>query len=254
MVLGVGRCCMISATAYMTKIYRFQGQQKLISDMFGAVRALDMKLKLFRKRFENINLCLVRFPAGAGNFSLHHCVQKGSGAHLASYPMGTRGSFPGRKAAGSWSWPLTSSAEVTNAWSYTSTPQYVFMSWCLVKHRDNFTFTFYLVFFSYDLMRKHGSLSKFPWCRNDCLSENFKTRFTDFHSYVTNVHTFGKVFSADVSNALEVVQFEFTELQYYSNFPGSFNQKALITIYASLAVSRFSELHVLSGQFSRYIW
>jgi hypothetical protein len=31
-------------------------------------------------------------------------------------------------------------AEVKNAWSYTSTPQYVFMAWCLVKHRDNFTF------------------------------------------------------------------------------------------------------------------
>jgi len=25
--------------------------------------------------------------------------------------------------------------------SNTSTPQYVFMAWCLVKHRDNFTFT-----------------------------------------------------------------------------------------------------------------
>jgi hypothetical protein len=32
----------------------------------------------------------------------------------------------------------------TNAWSHTSTPLYVFMAWCLVKHRDNFTFTFYL--------------------------------------------------------------------------------------------------------------
>jgi hypothetical protein len=29
-----------------------------------------------------------------------------------------------------------SSAEVKNAWSYTSTPQYVFMAWYLVKHRD----------------------------------------------------------------------------------------------------------------------
>jgi hypothetical protein len=29
-----------------------------------------------------------------------------------------------------------------NAWSYTSTPQYVFMAWCLVKHREIFTFTF----------------------------------------------------------------------------------------------------------------
>jgi hypothetical protein len=50
----------------------------------------------------------VRFPTGAGNFSLHHRVQNGSGAHPASYPMGTRNCFPGGKAAG--------------AWSYTSTP------------------------------------------------------------------------------------------------------------------------------------
>jgi hypothetical protein len=41
-----------------------------------------------------------RVPAGAGNFSLHHRVQDGSGAHPASYPMGTRGFFPGGKAAG----------------------------------------------------------------------------------------------------------------------------------------------------------
>jgi hypothetical protein len=42
----------------------------------------------------------VRFLAGTGNFSLHHRVLHGSGAHPASYPMGTRGSFPGGKAAG----------------------------------------------------------------------------------------------------------------------------------------------------------
>jgi hypothetical protein len=42
----------------------------------------------------------VRLPAGAWNISLHHRVQNGSGAHLAPYPMGTRGSFPGGKAAG----------------------------------------------------------------------------------------------------------------------------------------------------------
>jgi hypothetical protein len=45
---------------------------------------------------------------GAGNFSLHHCVQNDSGTHPASYPMGTRGSFPGGEASGEWSWPLTS--------------------------------------------------------------------------------------------------------------------------------------------------
>jgi hypothetical protein len=42
----------------------------------------------------------VRFLAGAWNFSLHHRVQNGSGAHPASYPMGTRDSFPGAKAVG----------------------------------------------------------------------------------------------------------------------------------------------------------
>jgi hypothetical protein len=50
----------------------------------------------------------VRFPAGAGNFSLNHCVQTSSGAHPASYPMGIRDYFPGGKVAGAWSWPLTS--------------------------------------------------------------------------------------------------------------------------------------------------
>jgi hypothetical protein len=40
----------------------------------------------------------VPFPAWAGNFSLYHRVHNGSGAHLASYPVGTMGSFHGGKA------------------------------------------------------------------------------------------------------------------------------------------------------------
>jgi hypothetical protein len=39
----------------------------------------------------------VRSPTGA-DFSYIPCVQTESGAHLASYPMGTVGSFPGGKA------------------------------------------------------------------------------------------------------------------------------------------------------------
>jgi hypothetical protein len=39
----------------------------------------------------------VRSPTGA-DFSSSPCVQTGSGAHPASYPMGTGGSFPGGKA------------------------------------------------------------------------------------------------------------------------------------------------------------
>jgi len=38
-----------------------------------------------------------------------------------------------------------SSAEVKNAWSYTSTTKFVFMAWYLVKHRNNFTFTLTIV-------------------------------------------------------------------------------------------------------------
>jgi hypothetical protein len=50
----------------------------------------------------------VSVPAGAGKFYVYHRLQTGSRAHRASYPMGARGSFPGRKAAGAWSWPHTS--------------------------------------------------------------------------------------------------------------------------------------------------
>jgi hypothetical protein len=42
------------------------------------------------------------------DFRHRHRVLNGSGAHPASYQMGTRGSFPGGKEAGTWSWPLTS--------------------------------------------------------------------------------------------------------------------------------------------------
>jgi hypothetical protein len=44
-----------------------------------------------------------RFPARAKYFSPFHIVQTGSGAHPASYPVGTRG-----KEAEAWRWPFTS--------------------------------------------------------------------------------------------------------------------------------------------------
>jgi hypothetical protein len=47
-------------------------------------------------------------PGRSWEFSLHYRVQTGSGDHPSSYPLGTRGSFPGGKAAGEWSWPVTS--------------------------------------------------------------------------------------------------------------------------------------------------
>jgi hypothetical protein len=85
----------------------------------------------------------VRFPAGAGNFSLHHRVQNGSGAHPASYPMGTSVSFSGGKAARAWSWPLTSISCRGQRMSGAIPPLPNTPSWrfAQLKHRDNFTFT-----------------------------------------------------------------------------------------------------------------
>jgi hypothetical protein len=58
--------------------------------------------------------------------------------------MGNGGSFPAVKRPGREAdHSPPSSAEIKNAWRYTSNHQYVFMTWCLVKHRDNFTFTCY---------------------------------------------------------------------------------------------------------------
>jgi hypothetical protein len=49
--------------------------------------------------------------------------------------MGIVGTFPGGKAAGTWSWPHKppSSADFNNAWGYTATPSNVMV--CLIKHR-----------------------------------------------------------------------------------------------------------------------
>jgi hypothetical protein len=70
----------------------------------------------------------VRVPRGAGNFSLHRRVQTGCGVHTIYYPGAPflEAKRTGREADHSH----PSSSEVKNAWSYTSTPQYVFMAWC----------------------------------------------------------------------------------------------------------------------------
>jgi hypothetical protein len=84
----------------------------------------------------------VRFPAGARNFSLHHRVQNGSGANPVSYPMGIRGTFFGVKRPGHEAdHSPPSSAEVKECVELYLHSHYAFMAWCLIKHRDNFTFT-----------------------------------------------------------------------------------------------------------------
>jgi hypothetical protein len=83
----------------------------------------------------------VRVPEGAGNFSLHHSVQNGSVAHPTSYSMGTRAlslgvKRPEREADHS----PPSSTEVKECVELYLHSLYAFMAWCLVKHRNNFTF------------------------------------------------------------------------------------------------------------------
>jgi hypothetical protein len=79
----------------------------------------------------------VRFPAGAGNFSLHHRVQTGCWAHQHRIKWVPGALFPRVKQPGPEAdHSPPPSAEVKNAWSYTSTHQYVFIPWCLAKHSD----------------------------------------------------------------------------------------------------------------------
>jgi hypothetical protein len=119
-----------SAVRVMNPVHKFESFQTIRPGSRLCIENLCYSPNVIKSRDSSVGIALgygledrgsrVRFAAGDGNFSLHHRVQNGSGAHPAFYPMGTRGSFPGGKAAG--------------AWSYTSTPQYVFKVWCLVKH------------------------------------------------------------------------------------------------------------------------
>jgi hypothetical protein len=67
-------------------------------------------------------------------FFFSHFVQTTSGAHPATYPLGTEDSFTVGKVAGESGWLTTpSSEEVKNAWTYTSIHPDVFPMWCLIE-------------------------------------------------------------------------------------------------------------------------
>jgi hypothetical protein len=72
----------------------------LLSRVNVKVMSLDSSVGIATAYGMDDRMIRVRFAVGAGNFSRHHRVQTGSGAHPASYPMGTGGSFPGIKAVG----------------------------------------------------------------------------------------------------------------------------------------------------------
>jgi hypothetical protein len=66
------------------------------------------------------------------NFSLLHVVHAGCRAHLASYPMGTGGSFPGGGGVEQQGFEAVhtppTSAEVKNTYIYTTISPYAFMA------------------------------------------------------------------------------------------------------------------------------
>jgi hypothetical protein len=93
-------------------------------------------------------------PSRSRGISILHSVQTSSGAHPASYPMNAEVNQSVREAEASHSL----SAEVKNTWKYTSTPPNVFMTWCLITHRGDFTFL-YLYRWS-EFMRKFQDLRR----------------------------------------------------------------------------------------------
>jgi hypothetical protein len=76
----------------------------------------------------------VRVPARVGNFFLHHRRPDQLWGPLSLLSNGYQGLFPGvKRPRREVDHSTPSSAEVKNAWRYTSTPQYAFMAWCSVK-------------------------------------------------------------------------------------------------------------------------
>jgi hypothetical protein len=131
-LLGLASACFPSVFSPTTYIYflppPFQRENTSVSTV--------TRLRVGRPGFDS--------RQGQGNFYLRHRVQKSSGAHPTSYPMGTRDSFtPGLKRPRRESDLSPSpSAELKNAYSYISTPPYVFMKWYSFEYSRKFTLSF----------------------------------------------------------------------------------------------------------------
>jgi hypothetical protein len=65
--------------------------------------------------------------------------QNGYGAHPATYPMGTRGTFPEGKATGTWSFHLVLRSK-KRVELYHHSPNMSSQRGVQLKHRDNFDF------------------------------------------------------------------------------------------------------------------
>jgi hypothetical protein len=78
-----------------------------------------------------------------------------------------------------------SSAEVKSAYSYTSTPLYVFMAWCLVRHRDNFfTFIFICLLILSCLYNRNHDFYHGISCARNFVSVHFKIIIIIFFFFI----------------------------------------------------------------------
>jgi hypothetical protein len=128
----------------LSVLHTFYASQTDFSNVVCLFLSLFVKLSLSHDKSVGIALgyglddqgSRVRFPVGAGNFSLHHRVQNGLG--FTRPPIQWVPGAPSLGGKADHSPP--SSAEVKEWVELYLHPQYAFMVWCLVKHRDNFTF------------------------------------------------------------------------------------------------------------------
>jgi hypothetical protein len=88
--------------------------------------------------FVVVKIHTVCYPARARNYRLLEGVQTGSGAHPASYPMGTGALSPGvKRPSREAEHSSLFSAEVKNGWSYTSTPHTSSLGGTELNHGTN---------------------------------------------------------------------------------------------------------------------
>jgi hypothetical protein len=112
----------------------------LIQYRYQALTRHLLNPNLKRCHYTNLNVTkrLIRSVRIAGRQGFHssqgYSIETGSGALPALYTIGTGGSFPGNNAAGACSWsPAFIKCRGQEWWSYTSTPPFVFMAYCLIK-------------------------------------------------------------------------------------------------------------------------
>jgi hypothetical protein len=79
----------------------------MFTSLYGAIMSPDSAVGIATRYGLDDWGVGVRVPLGSRIFSFN-VFQTSSGVHPVSYPMGTGGFLPSSKAAGAWSWPLTS--------------------------------------------------------------------------------------------------------------------------------------------------